>query len=471
MAKADIGLWGLAVMGKNLVLNMESKGFTVAVYNRTVEKVKDFAVNKAKGKNIIPAYNLEDFIGSIDRPRKVMIMVKAGKPVDNVIEQIIPLLDKGDLIIDGGNSHFADTIRRCRTLRQKGFFFIGTGISGGEEGALKGPSIMPGGSKDAYKLVKPIFTKISAQVDGMPCCTYIGDNGAGHFVKMVHNGIEYADMQLISEAYCLMKNLLGMNCQKMHETFHKWNAGNLNSYLIEITGDILSKKDPETGNYLVEMILDEADQKGTGTWTIENAVELGVAVPTIAQAVFARFISASKEQRIQTAKQINAADNEYSDRQEDFINALADGLYASRICAYAQGFAIMDSAAKRYQWDLELPQISMIWQGGCIIRAKLLHKIKEAFERNPNLQNLLLDSLLKQTIEKTQDNWRNVAIAATQHGIAIPAISSALNYFDSFRSNPSGANIIQAQRDYFGGHTYKRIDRQGVFHTEWKNLK
>ena len=470
MAKADIGLWGLAVMGQNLALNMESKGFTVAVYNRTLQKVEDFAEGRAKGRNIIPTYQVKDFIDELSRPRKVMIMVKAGNPVDLVIEQVIPFLEKGDIIIDGGNSHYSDTIRRCKEIEGKGLFYIGAGISGGEEGALKGPSIMPGGSKEAYTLVEPLLTKISAQVDGTPCCAYIGDNGAGHFVKMVHNGIEYSDMQLISEAYYLMKNALGMSAYEMHKVFAEWNTSDLNSYLIEITSDILSKKDPETGNPLVEMILDKAGQKGTGIWTSQSALGLGVPAPTIAEAVFARCISAIKDERVAAARELGGPGGKYDGEKDEFVKAIHDALYASKICSYAQGFALMASAAKQYRWTLNPGEISMLWRGGCIIRAHFLSRIKEAFERDTNLANLLLNPYFKNIAEKAQPNWRKVIITATQLGIAVPAFSSALNYFDSYRNERSGANMIQAQRDYFGGHTYQRIDKEGTFHTDWLSL-
>jgi len=470
MAKADIGLWGLAVMGQNLARNMESKGFTVAVYNRTLQKVKDFAESRAKDKNIVPTYEIKDFIDALSMPRKVMIMVKAGEAVDMVIEQIIPFLEKDDLIIDGGNSHFSDTIRRYRELEGKGLSYIGVGISGGEEGALKGPSIMPGGNKEAYARVEPIFTKISAHVDNQPCCAYIGDDGAGHFVKMVHNGIEYGDMQLISEAYYLMKNALGMSTYEMHKVFAEWNTGDLNSYLIEITSDILSKKDPETGNPLVEMILDEAAQKGTGAWTSQSALGLGVPAPTIAEAVFARCISAIKDERVAAAKELNGPDGKYSGDKDEFVKAIHDALYASKICSYAQGFALMASAAEQYHWTLNLGEISMLWRAGCIIRAHFLSRIKEAFDRDKNLANLLLDPYFKNIIEKTQQNWRKVIITAVQLGIPVPAFSSALNYFDSYRNERSGANMIQAQRDYFGAHTYKRTDKEGVFHADWLSL-
>ena len=469
MAKADIGLWGLAVMGENLVLNMESKGFTVAVFNRTTQKTKDFAEGRAKCKNIIPAYQVKDFIASIAVPRKVMLMVKAGKPIDYVIEQILPHLEKGDVIIDGGNSHFPDTIRRCKELKEKGILYIGTGVSGGEEGALKGPSIMPGGSKEAYALLEPIFTKISAHVDGQPCCTYIGDDGAGHFVKMVHNGIEYGDMQLICEAYYLMKNVLGQTTEQMHDIFADWNKGDLDSYLIEITTDILSKKDSETGNPLVEVILDKAGQKGTGAWTSQSALGLGIPAPTIAEAVFARCISAIKDERVAASKQLTGPKAKYTGDKDEFVKAIHDALYASKICSYAQGFALMAEAAKEYKWKLNFGEISMIWRGGCIIRAHFLRRIKDAFNRKPDLANLLLDDYFKDIVQKAQSNWRKVVITATELGIPVPAFSSALNYYDSYRNPRLAANMIQAQRDYFGAHTYERVDkpRGEFFHTNW----
>ena len=469
-AKADIGLWGLAVMGENLVLNMESKGFIVAVFNRTTEKTANFAKGRAKSKNIIPAYEVKDFINSLSKPRKVMLMVKAGKPVDMVIEQVVPFMDKGDVIIDGGNSYFGDTIKRYNQLKEKGLLYIGTGVSGGEEGALKGPSIMPGGSEEAYKAVGPIFTKIAAQVDGQPCCMYIGNDGAGHFVKMVHNGIEYGDMQLISEAYYLMKNVLAMSNEQMQVVFAEWNKGDLNSYLIEITADILSKKDSETGRPMVEVILDKAGQKGTGVWTSQTALELGIAAPTIAEAVFARCISAIKDQRVAASRELTGPEAKYSGDKKDFVKAIHDALYASKICSYAQGFALMSAAAKEYNWDLDFGQIAMIWRGGCIIRAHFLYRIKDAFERKSDLPNLLLDSYFKEIVQNAQPAWRKVVSTAVELGIPIPAFSSALNYYDSYRNPRLSANMIQAQRDYFGAHTYERIDREGTFHTEWLKI-
>jgi len=470
MTKADIGICGLAVMGQNLALNMESKGFAVAIFNRTAQKTKDFIQGRAKTKNMIPAYEIKDFINSLRRPRKAMIMVKAGKPVDIVIEQILPFMEKGDLIIEGGNSHFLDTIRRCRKIEEKGLLYIGTGISGGQEGALKGPSIMPGGSKEAYVLVEPIFTKIAAQVDGGHCCTYIGDNGAGHYVKMTHNGIEYADMQLICEAYYLMKTALGMTAEQIHNVFDEWNKGDLNSYLIEITADILSKKDAETGLPLVEVILDKAGQKGTGAWTSQNALEIGIAAPTIAEAVFARCISAIEDECVKASKKLTGPSSTYSGNKAEFVRAIHDALYASRLCSYAQGFALMAGAAKEYGWKLDFGMIAFIWRAGCIIRAQLLHKIKDALDQNVNLPNLLLDPYFKSTVQRMQVNWRKVVITATELGIPVPAFSSALNYYDSYRNPRLGANMIQAQRDYFGAHTYQRIDKEGTFHTEWLKI-
>jgi 6-phosphogluconate dehydrogenase len=471
MAKADIGLWGLAVMGQNLALNMAGKGFTVAVYNRTTQKIKDFIQNHTEAKNIIPTYEVQDFIGAIARPRNVMLMVKAGKSVDMVIGEILPFLEKGDLIIDGGNSHYTDTIGRCKDLAEKGLLFIGTGISGGQEGALKGPSIMPGGSKEAYARVEPILTAISAKADGAPCCAYIGSDGAGHFVKMVHNGIEYADMQLIAEAYYIMKNILGAGTDQMHETFAEWNEGPLSSYLTEITADILAKKDPETGNPLLEMILDKAGQKGTGAWAGQSALELGVPTPTITEAVFARCISAIKTERVAAAKQLIAPDAEFTGQSRNFVRAVHDALYASKICTYAQGFALMAAAAKQYDWSLDFGQIAMIWRAGCIIRARLLDAIKDAFDREPDLLNLMLDPFFKDILTSTQANWRKVVATAAQLGVPAPAFASALNYYDSYRSERLWANMIQAQRDYFGAHTYERIDKEGTFHTDWLSFK
>lgn len=471
MKKTDIGLIGLAVMGENLVMNMESKGYSVSVFNRTNDKTEEFANGRAKGKNIYPAYSREEFVNSLEKPRKIMLMVKAGDPVDKTIESFLPLLDKGDLIIDGGNSDYHDTERRAKWLEKEGFLFIGTGVSGGEEGALKGPSIMPGGNKEAYALVEPIFNKISAQVEGEPCCIHIGPGGAGHFVKMVHNGIEYGDMQLITEAYLLLKNVLGMNPEELQKTFAEWNAGELDSYLIEITADILGKKDSETGQPLVDVILDKAGQKGTGKWTVQASLDTGVSAPTLAEAVFARFISSIKEERVAASKIISGPPKQkFEGDPESFKNAVRDALYASKICSYAQGFALMQAASNEYKWNLSLGEISMIWRGGCIIRAHFLHHIKNAYDQQPNLKNLLLDPFFNDTIQKAQPAWRNVVMVATQFGIPIPAFSSALSYFDSYRSERLGANLLQAQRDYFGAHTYERVDKEGWFHTEWLRI-
>ena len=467
MSTQDFGLIGLAVMGQNLALNVESKGFSVAVYNRTTARTQEFMAGPAKGKNIIGVESLEDFIAALSRPRKIMLMVKAGQPVDDFIDRLLPHLDKGDLIIDGGNSHFPDTIRRSKALAEKGFLYIGTGVSGGEEGALLGPSIMPGGQPEAYELVAPILTKIAAQVDGGPCCTYIGPDGAGHYVKMVHNGIEYGDMQLIVEAYFIMKNGLNLTASELHDVFAEWNEGELNSYLIEITRDIFARKDEETGQPLVEVILDRAGQKGTGKWTSQSALDLGVAAPTIAEAVFARCISAVKDERVAASKILSGPSTTYGGDPKDFIEAIRQALYASKICSYAQGFALMTEAGKQYGWKLNFGEIAKIWRGGCIIRAQFLHRITEAYERDPNLANLMLDPFFKDILESAQERWRHVVASAAHLGYPIPACSSALAYFDSYRRERLPANLIQAQRDYFGAHTYQRVDKEGTFHTEW----
>jgi 6-phosphogluconate dehydrogenase len=466
---ADIGLVGLAVMGENLVLNMESKGFTVAVYNRTTAKVDAFISGRGKGKNIIGTYSVEEFVNSLKRPRKVMLMVKAGAPVDAFIEEIIPYLEQGDIIIDGGNSHYPDTIRRTKYVENKGLLYIGTGVSGGEEGALNGPSIMPGGSPEAWPHIKNIFQKIAAKVeDGTPCCDWVGRDGAGHFVKMVHNGIEYGDMQIISEAYWLMKNLLKMDHDEMHRVFKEWNRGELNSYLIEITADILAYKD-EDGSPLIEKILDAAGQKGTGKWTVITALELGIPLNLISEAVFARSLSALKEERVTASKIINVSNPDFQGDKEKFLQDLKEAIYASKIVSYAQGFALMREAAKEYGWDLQYGNIALLWRAGCIIRSVFLDKIKAAYDRNPDLSNLLLDDFFKEKIEKAQDAWRNVVATAVSHGLAVPAISTALNYFNGYRSAELPANMIQAQRDYFGAHTYERKDqpRGKYFHTNW----
>ncbi len=467
--KADIGIVGLAVMGENLVLNMESKGFTVAVYNRTLEKVENFVKGRGKDKNIIGTNTIEEFVGSLKTPKKVMIMVKAGKPVDDFIDLVIPYLENGDIIIDGGNSHFPDTTRRTKYVESKGLLYIGTGVSGGEEGALLGPSIMPGGSPQAWPHVKTIFQAIAAKVsDGTPCCDWVGENGAGHFVKMVHNGIEYGDMQLITETYQIMKELLGMSAFEMHEVFEKWNEGELDSYLIEITRDILAYKD-EDGLPLVDKILDTAGQKGTGKWTGIAALDLGVPLTLIGESVFGRCLSAQKNDRVEASKILRGPKPEFNGDKNEFINDLEKALYASKLVSYAQGYVLMKAAAEEYGWNLNNGGIALMWRGGCIIRSVFLGKIKDAFDNNPKLTNLLLDPFFKSKIEEAQQSWRKVVAAAVTNGIWIPAMSTALNYFDGFRNERLPANLLQAQRDYFGAHTYERTDkpRGEFFHTNW----
>lgn len=469
MSKADIGLVGLAVMGENLVLNMESHGFKVAVYNRTVDKVNAFVNGRGKGKNIVGTYSIEELTAELKSPKKIMLMVKAGKPVDDFIELLIPHLDKGDIIIDGGNSHFPDTIRRTKYLEEKGFLYIGTGVSGGEEGALKGPSIMPGGSKAAWAHVKPVFQAIAAKVeDGTPCCDWVGENGAGHFVKMVHNGIEYGDMQLICEAYQIMKDLLGMNADEMHEVFKEWNKGELESYLIEITRDILAFKD-EDGSPLVDRILDTAGQKGTGKWTMLASLDTGTPLTLIGEAVYARALSAMKDERVEAEKVLAGPVPEFTGDKKQFVNDLMKALYAAKIVSYAQGYVLMRYAAKEFGWNLNNGGIALMWRGGCIIRSVFLGKIKEAFDKNSDLSNLLLDPFFSEMIKSSQESWRRVISAAVMNGIWIPALSTALNYFDGFRNGRLPANLLQAQRDYFGAHTYERTDkaRGEFFHTNW----
>ena len=469
MSKANIGLVGLAVMGENLVLNMESHGYTVAVFNRTTSKVDDFINGRGEGKNIIGTHLVEEFVNTIERPRKIMIMVKAGAPVDAFIDQVIPFLEKGDIIIDGGNSHFPDTIRRTKYVEEKGLLYIGTGVSGGEEGALLGPSIMPGGSTAAWEQVKPIFQAISAKVDdGTPCCDWVGENGAGHFVKMVHNGIEYGDMQLITEVYQIMKDLLGMNHDEMHEVFTEWNEGELDSYLIEITRDILAYKD-EDGSPLVENILDTAGQKGTGKWTAVASLDVGIPLTLIGEAVYARTLSAMKDERVEASKELSGPTPKFEGDKKEFIENLKNALYASKIISYAQGYVLMKYAAKEYGWDLNYGGIALMWRGGCIIRSAFLGKIKEAFDNNPELSNLLLDPFFKDKIMDAQNSWRKVVATAVTNGIWTPAMSTALNYFDGYRNDRLPANLLQAQRDYFGAHTYERTDkpRGEFFHTNW----
>ncbi|HBE77107.1 MAG TPA: phosphogluconate dehydrogenase (NADP(+)-dependent, decarboxylating) [Firmicutes bacterium] len=469
MNKADIGLIGLAVMGENLVMNMESKGFTVAVYNRTVEKVDNFIQGRAKGKNIIGAHSLSELLASLKKPRKIMMMVKAGQPVDDLIEQLLPMLEADDILIDGGNSHFPDTIRRNKYVESKGLLYIGTGVSGGEEGALKGPSLMPGGSPAAWPHVKPILQAVAAKVeDGTPCCDWVGEGGAGHFVKMVHNGIEYGDMQLICEAYHLMRELLGMSADEMHQVFKEWNTSELDSYLIEITRDILAIKDND-GKPLVDKILDTAGQKGTGKWTGIAALDEGIPLTLIGEAVFARCLSAIKEERVAASKVLSGPKPKFEGDRKAFVEDIKKALYASKIVSYAQGYTLMRVAAKTYGWNLNYGGIALMWRGGCIIRSVFLGKIKEAFEKNTGLSNLLLDPFFKEKIESSQDGWRRVCATALMNGIPVPAFTTALCYYDGFRSEKLPANLLQAQRDYFGAHTYERVDklRGEFFHTNW----
>ncbi len=470
MNKADIGLIGLAVMGENIVLNIESRGFTVAVFNRTTSKIDAFLAGRAQGKNIIGCHSIKELAANLKRPRKVFMLVKAGQPVDDFIELLIPHLEKGDIIIDGGNSHFPDTIRRTAYVESKGLLYIGTGVSGGEEGALKGPSIMPGGSAAAWPHVKEIFQSIAAKVDdGSPCCQWLGDNGAGHFVKMVHNGIEYGDMQMICEAYSIMRNLLRMTPHDISTVFGDWNRGELDSYLIEITRDILAKDDDQTGQPMVDVIMDRAGQKGTGRWTSLAALNLGVPAQTIAEAVFARALSAIKDERLAASQVLSGPGAAFEGDKTAFLGLLQKALYASKICSYAQGYQLLRAAAKEYKWDLKYGEIALLWRGGCIIRAQFLGKIKEAFDKNPKLQNLLLDDYFKDAVQSSQREWRQVVATAIEHGIPVPAFSSALAYFDGYRSAVLPASLLQAQRDYFGAHTYERVDkpRGEFFHTNW----
>ncbi|MCX7590041.1 MAG: decarboxylating NADP(+)-dependent phosphogluconate dehydrogenase [Kiritimatiellae bacterium] len=468
--KADIGLVGLAVMGENLILNIESKGFTVACYNRTVSKVDDFVNGRGKGKNIIGCHSIEELVAALKKPRRIMLMVKAGKPVDEFIALLLPHLERGDIVIDGGNSHFQDTTRRTRDLAQQGILFIGTGVSGGEEGALKGPSIMPGGNPEAWPHVKPIFQAIAAKVDdGTPCCDWVGPEGAGHFVKMVHNGIEYGDMQLICEAYHLMSQGLGMTPAEMHEVFAEWNRGVLDSYLIQITSEILSKTDPETGKPMVDVILDTAGQKGTGKWTSQAGLDLGVGIPQIAEAVFARCLSAIKEERVAAAKKLKGPRATFKGDRQKLLRQLHDAVYASKICSYAQGFQLMRVASEEYGWNLKFGDIALLWRNGCIIRAQFLGKIKEAFDRDPKLANLLLDPYFCKVARQSQGAWRNVVRTAIKLGIPVPAMATALTYYDAYRCERLPANLLQAQRDYFGAHMFERVDkpRGQFFHFNW----
>jgi 6-phosphogluconate dehydrogenase len=473
--KGDIAMIGLAVMGQNLILNMNDHGFTVVAYNRTVEKVDEFLAKEAKGTKVIGAKSIEEVVKNLKRPRRVMMLVKAGKPVDEFIDQLIPHLEPGDIIIDGGNSLFDDTNRRVKYVESKGLLYIGTGVSGGEEGARRGPSIMPGGSPKAWEHVKPIFQGVAAKVEGgVPCCDWVGEQGAGHYVKMVHNGIEYGDMQLICEAYNIMKNGLGMTADEMHEVFKEWNTGELDSYLVEITRDILAKKD-EDGAPLVDKILDTAGQKGTGKWTVVNSQDLGIPITLIAEAVYSRCVSALKDERVKAARKLKGprpalgSVSANADKKKAFINDIRDALYSSKIVSYAQGYMLMRAAAKEYGWNLNYGGIALMWRGGCIIRSRFLGKIKEAYDNNPKLMNLMLDDYFRSEIKRTQKGWRNIVATAAKKGIPVPAFSTALAFSDQYRSAVLPANLLQAQRDYFGAHTYERVDkpRGEFFHTNW----
>jgi 6-phosphogluconate dehydrogenase len=472
----DIGLLGLRVMGQNLVLNMESRGYRVAVWNRTTEIMTEFLSAAAAGKQIEGCESIQQLVATLKRPRKVMLMIEAGKAVDFVIDQLIPLLEPGDVIIDGGNSHFADTQRRTELVESKGLLYVGTGVSGGEEGALKGPSMMPGGSKDAWPLVKEIFQAVSAKVGpngDIPCCDWIGADGAGHYVKMVHNGIEYGDMQLICEAYLLLKEAAGLSNDELYDVFDQWNRGDLQSYLIEITRDIFSVMDPHSDAYLVDMILDIAGAKGTGKWMSQDALDLGVPSTLVTTAVAARQLSAQKEARVRASEVLNGpgkVDAAISDR-DAFVQQVRDALYASKICSYAQGFVQLQEAANEYGWKLDYGRCAQLWRGGCIIRAQFLDRIKEAFDSDADLENLLLYSYFKDAVHAGQAAWRNVVVIATQLGLPVPAFSAALAYYDGYRQKRLPANLLQAQRDYFGAHTFQRTDREGKFHEEWLQLR
>jgi 6-phosphogluconate dehydrogenase len=470
MSTCDIGLIGLAVMGENLVLNMESKGFRVAVFNRTTSVVEAFENGRGKGKNFAFAKSLQEFVGALKRPRKAQIMVKAGAPVDAVIEQLIPLLEPGDIIIDGGNSLWTDTQRREKALKEKGIHFFGVGVSGGEEGALKGPSIMPGGSKEGWEALAPIYTKIAAVAEGEPCCRHMGPDGAGHYVKMVHNGIEYGDMQLICEAYAILKSTVNPSAAEFAQIFGDWNKGELNSFLIEITANIFTKTDAETGKPIVDLILDKAGQKGTGKWTVGHATEMGVPLSVIGSAVEARILSSLKDERVAASKELTGpTPKPFAGDRAKLIAAVRDALYASKITSYAQGMVQLGAAGALYNWGLNFGDIASIWRGGCIIRAHFLNYITEAYRRNPGLKNLMLDPYFRDILLRTQANWRTAVQTAIEYGVAVPAFSAALAYFDSYRSARLPANLLQAQRDYFGAHTYERIDKPAgqYFHTEW----
>ncbi len=465
--QCDLGLIGLAVMGENLALNIAGRGYRVAVYNRSLDKVKGLVEGRAKGLPIRGAFLVAELTGMLARPRKLLLMVKAGEAVDKMIAELEPHLEPGDILIDGGNSFYADTRRRCEALRSRGISYMGVGISGGEEGALTGPSIMPGGDRAAYEQIAPILINIAAKVDGRPCCAYVGPDGAGHYVKMVHNGIEYGDMQLIAEAYVIMKDVLGLDSGRQQAIFQHWNKGPLESYLIEITADILGKQDELTGRPIVDVILDQAGQKGTGRWVSQDSLELGVPVPTITEAVFARNMSGYKEERVAASAILKGPEAAFQGDGEALLAALHDALYASKICSYAQGFALLKAASEKYGWKLQFGEIAMLWRGGCIIRARFLQSIRDAYSRTPELANLLVDPFFAAILNQTQANWRKVVSTCQEIGVPIPAFSASLAYFDSYRRAVLPANLIQGQRDYFGAHTYQRIDRPGIFHTDW----
>jgi len=472
--QCDIGLVGLAVMGENLALNIESRGYSIAVYNRTTSKVDELIAGRSKGKKFVGCHSLEDLVKNLAKPRKIMMMVKAGPAVDDLIETLHPLLDKGDILIDGGNTYYADTERRTKYVEDKGLLYVGTGVSGGEEGALKGPSMMPGGSPDAWPAVKPIFQAISAKVGpkaDIPCCEWVGPRGAGHYVKMVHNGIEYGDMQLICEAYFMMKEALGLSDDELYDVFAEWNRGELDSYLIEITRDIFSVKDPEGSGFLVDKIMDKAGAKGTGKWMSQLALDLGVPSTLVTEAVYARCLSALKDARVRASKVLAGPSAKYQGDRKKFIANVRSALYASKISSYAQGYVQMQAAAKEHDWPLDFGNIAMLWRGGCIIRARFLDRIKEAFDAEPRLENLLLAPYFREAVEKAQPAWRHVVGAAVELGVWAPAFMSALAYFDGYRQARLPANLLQAQRDYFGAHTYQRTDREGIFHSDWIRLR
>ncbi|HEY9166718.1 MAG TPA: NADP-dependent phosphogluconate dehydrogenase [Candidatus Kryptonia bacterium] len=468
MDKMNFGLIGVGVMGQNLALNIERNGFSVAVYDRALDKVNEFTKGKASGKRIIGATSIESFLQQLERPRRIVLLVNAGKPVDDVIDGLRPQLGKGDIIIDGGNSFFLDTERRAADLEKHGIFFVGSGVSGGEEGALKGPSLMPGGAKEAYDIISPVLTKIAAHVNGEPCCTYIGPRGAGHYVKMVHNGIEYAIMQLICETYDILKTGYGLPAPEIAKIFDKWNQTELNSYLFEITSKVLNKIDDVTHKPLVDFILDTAEQKGTGKWTSQNAFDLGTPIPTINAAVESRMLSSFKDQRVKASRILRGPDAHPAEKEESMINEVRDALHASIIASYSQGMALMQAASAEYKYDLKVDQIAAIWRGGCIIRAKILEEIRQAYRRNPSLQNMMTDDYFSGTLNKLQAPWRRTVQIASGAGIPVLAMSASLSYYDAYRRERLPANLLQGQRDFFGAHTYRRIDKEGIFHTKWE---